>query len=200
MFDEPFRRRFQPAVRPLVTWLAQAGVTPNSVTVLTFVVGLAGALSVVLFGPTTGVVVWLLSRVGDGLDGALARVSGQSSAFGGFLDITLDMIAYSAMVLAFSLVHPEQALGWCAVLAGYVIVITTTLALSDAARGRGTTVSTTDRTFQFTRGLTEAGETNAVYVVWALFPEQLYWTVWVWVALLIATGGQRMWTASRALC
>ena len=199
MFDEPFRRAFQPVATPLVRRLAGAGVTANAVTVASLIVGLAAAATVVLAGPVTGVLVWLVSRVGDGLDGVLARVTGRSSAFGGFLDITGDMAAYSVMVLAFAVVHPRHAVAWSAVLAGYVIVITTTLALSDAARSRGAMLGSTDRTFQFSRGLTEAGETNVAYAVWALWPDLLPWTIWLWVAALGATGLQRAWIARRVL-
>jgi phosphatidylglycerophosphate synthase len=199
MFDDAFRARFQPAVKPLVVWLARAGVTPNAVTVTTFVVALLGAITVATLDPRAGVVIWLISRVGDGLDGALARVTGLNSAFGGFLDITVDMAAYSAMVMAFAVVHPEYAMGWMAVLAGYVIVITTTLALSDAARTIDAHLSATDRTFQFTRGLTEAGETNVAYVIWAFLPASLPWAIWLWAAALLVTGAQRMILARRTL-
>ena len=199
MFDDAFRARFQPAVKPLVAWLARAGITPNAVTLTTFVVALVGAITVATLDPRAGVVVWLISRVGDGLDGALARVTGLSSAFGGFLDITLDMAAYSAMVMAFAAVHPEYAMGWMAVLAGYVIVITTTLALSDAARAVGARLSATDRTFQFTPGITEAGETNVAYVIWAFLPALLPWAIWLWAAALLVTGTQRMILARRTL-
>lgn len=199
MFDDAFRARFQPAVRPLVAWLAGAGVTPNAVTLTTFVVALCGAVTVATLDPRAGVVVWLISRVGDGLDGALARFTGLSSAFGGFLDITLDMAAYSAMVIAFGVAYPEFAIAWMAVLAGYVIVITTTLALSDAARAVGARVSAADRTFQFTRGITEAGETNVTYVIWAFVPASLPWAIWLWALALLVTSVQRTILARRAL-
>lgn len=199
MFDDAFRARFQPAVTPLVAWLARAGVTPNAITLTTFVVALVGAVTVATVDPRAGVVIWLISRVGDGLDGALARVTGLTSAFGGFLDITLDMTAYSTMVVAFAVVYPEYAMGWMTVLAGYVIVITTTLALSDAARAVGADLGATDRTFQFTRGITEAGETNVVYAIWAFLPAVLPWAIWLWAAALLVTGAQRMILARRTL-
>ena len=90
-------------------------------------------------------------------------------------------------------------LGWLCVLAGYVLVITTTLALSDASRADGRRVSGTDRTFQFTPGLTEAGETNAMYVLWAVFPALLPWLVWIWAAALAVTAVQRTYLAARHL-
>ena len=199
MFDESFRARFSPVLRPLVPPLARSGVTPTHVTAAAFVLGMAAAICVAHGWTIVGLATWLTSRVGDALDGTLARATDQSTAFGGYLDITLDMAAYAAMAVAFASLHPAFGLAWAAVLAGYVLVITTTLALSDAAGALGRQVSATDRTFQFTPGFAEAGETNIVYILWVLFPQHIGWLVWVWVVMLIATSVQRTHRAWRVL-
>ncbi len=199
MFDEPFRVRAATLLRPLVPTLARLGVTPNHVTVLTFLMALVAATLIAVDRPRSGLLVWLVSRIGDGLDGVLARHSGRTTAFGGYLDITLDMAGYAAMVMGFAVAHPTLSLAWTAVLMGYIVVITTTLALSDAGRSSGRRVSATDRTFQFTPGFTEAGETTIMYVLWVVFPAHVFWLVWVWVAALAATAVQRTYLAARLL-
>ncbi|MGQ0732705.1 MAG: CDP-alcohol phosphatidyltransferase family protein [Acidobacteriota bacterium] len=199
MFDEPFRARFAPLVRPLANQLARAGVSPNHVTVMSFGLAIVAAVLVAAGYPKVGLGIWLVTRFGDGLDGVIARHTGQATAFGAFLDITLDMAAYAAMVVGFAVLHPHLPLAWVAVLGGYVIVITSTLALSDGARAIGRRVSIGDRTFQFTPGFAEAGETNLMYVLWVLFPQHVGWLVWIWVALLLATGVQRTHLAWRRL-
>jgi phosphatidylglycerophosphate synthase len=199
MFDERFRVRFATLTRPVVPPLARFGVTPNQITVATFVMAAMAAALIALERPWWGLGVWLVSRLGDGLDGALARHTARTSAFGGYLDITLDMAGYSAMVVGFAIAHPALWLSWLAVLVGYVLVITTTLALSDAARAAGRTVSVTNRTFQFTPALTEAGETSVMYGLWVVFPQQLDWLVWTWVLALAVTVVQRTWAAAALL-
>lgn len=199
MIDEPFRARVLPVVHPLALALARAGVKPNHVTMAAFVLAVAAAILVGAGRDLAALIVWIASRVGDGLDGALARVTGQSTPFGGYLDITLDTAAYSVMVLGFAVHHPQFAAGWAAVLVGYVVVITTTLALSDAANTIGRRVSDTNRTFQFTPAITEAGETSVMYAVWLVFPAQIEWLVWVWTAALAATVVQRTYLAWRVL-
>ena len=161
--------------------------------------GVAAAICMANGWTMVGLATWLTSRVGDALDGTLARDTDQSTAFGGYLDITLDMAAYAAMAVGFAVLHPAYAVAWAMVLAGYVLVITTTLALSDAAGTLGRQVSATDRTFQFTPGFAEAGETNTMYVLWVLFPAHIGWLVWVWVAVLFATTIQRTLLARRLL-
>lgn len=199
MFDEPFRQRIAPVLARLAAPLARRGVSPNHITILACVLGLSAAALVAAGWPRAGVTLWLVSRVGDGLDGALARKSQRTSAFGGYLDITLDMTAYAAMVVGFAVTAPGLWLAWLAVMAGYVLAITTTLALSDAGRASGRDVSGTQRTFQFTSGIAEAGETSAMYVLWAFFPGQLEWLVWIWVAALGLTAVQRTIAARRLL-
>lgn len=199
MFDEPFRTRFAVVSRPAADWLIRLGVTPNQVTVAAGALGLAAAGLVASGHPRTALVVWLTSRLADGMDGAIARAAGSSSAFGGFLDITLDMAAYVAMVLGFAVANPAESRAWLGILAGYVLVITTTLALSDAANAARRRVSSGNRTFQFTPGLTEAGETNAMYALWVLFPAHLPWLTWVWAAALLATSAQRLHLGWRLL-
>jgi phosphatidylglycerophosphate synthase len=81
MFDERVRAVLPRAMRPLVRLLAQAGITPNVMSVLAFGTALgAGALVATGF-PWIGIGVWLVSRVGDGLDGILARETGCATAF-----------------------------------------------------------------------------------------------------------------------
>ena len=199
MFDERVRRALPPLIDPMARALAGVGVSANMVTAATFVAGTAAAALIAVGFPRAGLAVWLVSRFGDAIDGALARVEGRPSAIGGYLDITLDMAAYSLMVIGFAAARPDLGVAWSAVLAGYVLAITTTLALSNAAASKGRTVSTTNRTFQFTTGLAEAGETSVMYTAWVIFPGWLPWLVWMWVAVLALTAVQRSRLAWRVL-
>ena len=199
MLDEPFRRRFATTLRPIVPGLARLGLTPNQITVIAFVLAVLAAVLVATDRPAAALAVWLASRIGDGFDGLLARHTGRTSAFGGYLDITLDMAGYTAMVIGFAVRRPDLTLVWTAIVAGYVLAITTTLALSDAARASGRRISETDRTFQFSPALAEGGETTIMYALWLLLPEQLPWLAWAWVAVLGITALQRTTLAWRVL-
>lgn len=199
MLDEPFRARFASVSRPMTEWLTRVGITATQLTVAAGGLGVAAAVLVAIGHSYLAMAVWLTGRLADGLDGAVARASTTTSPFGAFLDITLDMTAYVAMVLGFAVAYPDSSHAWPWILSGYVLVITSTLGLSDAAHRDQQKVSSTDRTFQFTPGLVEAGETNVMYVLWALFPEHLPWLTWVWAAALLVTTAQRVLRASRLL-
>lgn len=178
--------------------LHRLGVTANTVTVVAALLGLTAAALVATRLTWVGIALWLVSRLLDGYDGMLARLAGQTSLFGGYLDITLDMLAYSAMATGFAIATPADRVLWMLVLLGYVLAITTTLALSSLAEKADRQLGG-DRSIQFTRALAEGGETTVVYVVIALAPSLSRYVLMVWIAMLAATAIQRTVLARRLL-
>ena len=190
MIDEPFRQWMARRWSAPARLLHRAGITANQMSVAAAVLGLAAAVLVAVQLTWAGVALWLVSRVLDGYDGMVARLSGTSTLFGGYLDITLDMLAYSAMAIAFAIAMPADVVLWMLVLLGYVMAITTTLALSSLAEKADRQLGG-NRSIQFTRALAEGGETTAVYVVIALVPSVSRYTLLVWIALLAISAVQR---------
>jgi len=78
---------------PVVTGLAAAGVHPNHLTVLGFVLSLAAGLSFALGSFRLAALITIASGLCDILDGQLARRTGTISRFGAFFDSTLDRVA-----------------------------------------------------------------------------------------------------------
>lgn len=197
MLDEPFRAAFARRLRPVARMLVRAGVSPNGLTVAAFLLAVAAAGLVATGGRWTGLALWLTSRILDGFDGLVAREGGRSSSFGAFLDVTLDMAAYSLMLVAFATQHPRWHVLWQLTLVGYVLASTTTLVLSSLLEARGQ--KTGDRSVQFTAGLAEAGETSIAYTLLSLFPAHAGPIGWGWCALVFATVVQRIVAARRVL-
>ncbi len=178
--------------------LHRAGITANQVTVVAAMLGVTAAALIAVRLTWFGISLWLVSRLLDGYDGMLARLSGGASLFGGYLDITLDMLAYTTMAIAFAIAMPADAVLWMLVLLGYVLAITTTLALSSLAEKADRQLGG-ERSIQFTRALAEGGETTVVYVVIALAPSVSRYVLVVWIALLAITVIQRTALARRLL-
>ncbi len=198
MFDERFRQIFPRLVAGPVRALARVGVSPNQVSVAACIAGCAAGVLVARAYVFVGITMWLFSRVLDGLDGTLARETTTKSAFGGYLDITLDMVAYAAMLFGFWILYPEAGWAWPAILAGYLMVTTSTLALSSILEQTGGE-SGGNRSIQFTPGLAEAGETTIAYVLFALIPSAVTPLAWVWAAMCAITVVQRSLLAHRLL-
>ncbi len=198
MIDDPFRQWLARRWSAPAVALHRAGITANQVTVVAAVLGVTAAALVAVQLTWFGIALWLVSRLLDGYDGMLARLASSSSLYGGYLDITLDMLAYTAMAIAFAIAMPADVLLWMLVLLGYVLAITTTLALSSLVEKADRQLGG-DRSLQFTRALAEGGETTIVYVVIALAPSVSRYALVVWIALLAITVVQRTALARRLL-
>ena len=151
--------------------LARAGVTPNAVTFAAFAVGVAAAGVIAAGWFWLGLVLILASRLGDGLDGAVAKVTGKSD-LGGYLDIVLDFVFYGLIPLAFVIHDPlTNGLAGAVLLAAFYANGASFLAYALMADRRGmTTGQRGEKSLFFTTGLAEATETIAVFVAFCLWP------------------------------
>ena len=93
LFSNRLKEAGRALLAPLVRLAQRLGITPNRVTVIGFAVVVVAAVLVALGQLLAGAVVLVLGSVLDAVDGALARATGLTSAFGSFLDSTLDRAA-----------------------------------------------------------------------------------------------------------
>ena len=166
----------QQALRPLMTraarGLVRQGVGANAISVAGFAIGMAAAGAIAFQHHLPGLVLLLLSRLMDGLDGAVARAT-QPTDRGGFLDISLDFLFYSAIPLAFAIADPAaNALPAAVLLAAFIGTGSSFLAFAAVAEKRQLqSVAFPDKSFYFLGGLTEATETITVFAAMCLWPE-----------------------------
>lgn len=198
MIDNYFRAQLARRMSPVVRLLADTQIHPNQITVLGFVTALVSAFLVAEGFLLAGCVVWWLSRAFDALDGLHARVNKLSTEFGGYLDIQLDMAAYSTMILALHLRFPEFALQWALMLFGYVLCISGALGLGNLTKTSDNDLGV-PRQLRIATGLAEGGETGAAYTVFLLLPQYLMVTTWLWIAVLFITVLARFSLAKREL-
>jgi CDP-diacylglycerol--glycerol-3-phosphate 3-phosphatidyltransferase len=104
-YGRPF---FARPLSRLVDWLRDTGVTPNEITLTGFI--LTGVSALILGNGNFRVGGWLLfgAAMFDMLDGALARITDQSSTFGAFLDSTLDRYSESVTFFALAFFYSRQ--------------------------------------------------------------------------------------------
>ena len=112
MFDAKLRPLIDFGLDPVGRWLAGFGVSANHVTVAGAVFGLMAFIFIAVDLTFVGLWMIILNRLADGVDGAVARALGQTD-FGGYLDLVVDFIFYSAMPLAFAIANPDYALAAC---------------------------------------------------------------------------------------
>lgn len=93
--------------RPVSTrisrWLVRTPVTPNMVTLATFLTGLAGAWSVLdgtYWSVLLGALLFQVSSILDGCDGEVAVLTFRESKYGSWLDTVTDNLTYLAFFAA----------------------------------------------------------------------------------------------------
>jgi len=187
----------QAAIRPLMVRaarvLGRAGVSADALTWTGFVLGLGAAVAIATGLFLAGLVLLLLSRLMDGLDGAVARAT-QPTDRGGFLDITLDFVFYASIPLAFAVADPgANALAAAVLLASFIGTGSSFLAFAIVAEKRQLpSLAFPDKSFYFLGGLTEATETIAAFVAMCLWPQWFAPIAYGFAALCAITTAMRI--------
>ena len=169
-------RAIQTAIKPVLSRAAQGlvrlGIGADAITVTGFVIGMAAAVAIAFESYLLGLALLLLSRLMDGLDGAVARATKPTDR-GGFLDITLDFLFYASIPLAFAIAHPAQnALPAAVLLAAFIGTGSSFLAFAIVAeKNRIASTAFPNKSFYFLGGLTEATETIVALSAMCLWPE-----------------------------
>ncbi len=198
MLDAVLRRRIDPPVERLAARLVAAGVGANSVTVAGLVIGLAAALAIALGAPLVGLIFILLSRLCDGLDGAIAKRT-KPTDLGGYLDIVFDFVFYGTIPLGFGALDPAQnALPAVVLLLTFYANGASFLAYAVLAEKRKITTDIRGRkSFFFSTGLAEASETIIAFCLFCLFPAWFPVIALVFAAMTAWTFAARVWLAVR---
>lgn len=197
MFDARLRPLIDPPLNAVATVLAGTGLSANAVTVLGFLLGLAGAVAIALGHIWLGLILILANRALDGLDGALARKLGPTD-FGGFLDIVLDFLFYSSIPLAFAVLAPgDNAVAAAFLIFSFMGTGSSFLAFATVAAKHGLSTEIRGRkSFYYLGGLTEGAETIAFFTACCIFPEHFALLAYIFGALCWVTTATRI-TAAR---
>jgi len=176
----------KPGLERLARGLVRVGVGADSVTLFGFALGLAAALALAVGLSLVGLALLLASRLMDGLDGAVARLTRPTDR-GAFLDITLDFLFYASVPLAFAVADPQaNSLPAAVLLAAFMGTASSFLAFAVLAERRGLkSEDYPQKGFYYLGGLTEASETLICFVLMCLWPQQF--ALWAYgFALLCA--------------
>ncbi len=178
--------------------LARAGIHPDWVTLAGLGFGLAAALAIGFGQFLAALPLILLSRLADGLDGAVARARGISD-FGGYLDIVADFLFYAIIPLAFVWHDPAaNGLAGAFLLASFYVNGATFLGFAVLAeKRRMRTGAQGVKSLYFSAGLLEGSETIAFFVLLCLFPGGFALLATIFAALCLYTAAARMLLAVR---
>jgi phosphatidylglycerophosphate synthase len=193
MLDAYVRPLIDPPLNAAGRVLGRIGVGAIEMTLAGFVAGLSAAAAIAIGQPGWALILILLNRLADGLDGAIARATHQTD-LGGFLDIVLDFIFYAAIPLAFALADPfRNALPAAVVLASFYASGSAFLAFAIMAEKRGlSSEAQGKKSLFYLTGLAEGTETILFFVLCCLFPDAFRWLAFVFAGLCFVSTAARI--------
>lgn len=188
MLDGKARQLLDPLLDGIARRLVSMGIHADTVTLSAFGVGVLAAIAIGNQYYFVGLILLLVSRLGDGLDGAVAKQT-TSTDFGGFLDIVLDFAFYGMIPAAFVFANPDQnAVAGVVLILSFYVTGASFLAYAIMAEKHGLkTESRGSKSLYFTTGLAEATETIAVFAAFCLFPDWFPYIAWVFAIICFYT-------------
>jgi len=197
MLDRHARALYAPAMDRAAVRAAHAGITAGAVTGVGLLVGVGACVAAATGTWWAALVLWLLNRMLDGLDGAVARRS-SASDLGGMLDFLADFVVYGGFLVGVAIAQPSARVACAALLAAYLLNNVALLSFASLIEKRGLPLGD-ERSLRFTSGLTEGTETVITYAVICLLPAHAATIAWVFTAMVLVTVGQRVALAVRVL-
>lgn len=196
MLDNSVRRWIDPPINRFARKLAASGISANAITVFGFLSGVVAALVITYEYYYLGLVIILISRLADGLDGAVARVN-KKTDLGGFLDITLDFFFYGMIPLAFVFANPAaNAVAGATLIFTFYATGASFLAFALMSEKRGTSEEVRgSKSLVYTTGLAEATETITVFVLFCIFPNWFAVIAYSFAVVCLITVAARIWLA-----
>lgn len=200
MLDARLRHLIDPPLDRVAARLTTLGISANATTITGFVIGLAAMAAIGTGVYLIGLLLLLVNRTMDGLDGALARLQGASD-LGGFLDIVLDFIVYSGVVFAFALADPAaNGLAAAFLIFSFMGTGSSFLAFAVMASRRGLSTEVRGKkSLYYLGGLTEGTETILALALACLLPGHFPLIAWLFGALCWLTTATRITVAWQTL-
>lgn len=201
MLDNALRRFKDRLLDPMARSLPT--VAPIAITLIALVMGLVGIILLTQQYYGWGLICWLLNRLLDGLDGAVARVHQRQSDWGGYVDILSDYVVYAGFPVALVIGTPSSGgyLSLAFLLACFYVNTASWMYLAAILEKRkhGARATGELTTITMPAGLMGGAETIIFYSLFLLWPLYLVPLYLLMAGLVLVTVGQRLVWASRHL-
>lgn len=195
MIDKVLRVPKESILAPLAQRLHQS-IHPTAITIAACGVGLVAAVAVWHQLYVTGLVLWVVNRILDGLDGTVARLQNRQSDLGAYLDVVLDHVVYAAipLALALSINTIEVYLCLALLLSSFYINGASWMYLAALLekRKQGAQTQREQTTVRMPGGLIEGAETIVFFCLFLLLPEAVGSLFMLMALFVLVTAVQRV--------
>ena len=183
MIDTKLNKFLKPTLNEIAKLLIKFGFKANFVTFAGFFFGLCCFYFIINSLFLLAIIFLFLNRLFDGLDGAIARLNGETD-IGAFYDIILDFIFYSLFPIAFIFLDLNYSYSICFLLLSFVATQTTFLASAWIIEKNKISISDGHKkSFFYSGGITEGFETIICFTLMLLFHEFIDYIAYIFGVL-----------------
>ena len=193
MLDTYGRKYVNPLINLVAKFLLNINLTPNNITLIAFVIGIASSVFIYFDLPIVALFALWLSGFLDAVDGAMARKKGITTSLGTLMDITFDRMVEMGIILTLAIKFPKDILHL--LILTICILISMTLFLTFAAL----TEKKGMKSFYYQAGFAERTEGFIMFSLMIIFSHNLVFITDIFSLAVIITAFQRFLEAKRIL-
>ncbi|MGL5713741.1 MAG: CDP-alcohol phosphatidyltransferase family protein [Paraclostridium sp.] len=193
MLDTHGRKYVDPLINRGAKFLYGLNLSANKVTIIALLVGVTTSVFIYFDMKFIAVLLLWLSGYLDAVDGAIARNTNTTSAFGTLMDITFDRIVETSMILAIGLKYAEVRIDLIVLLIMIIISMTIFLTVGALAEKNGI------KSFYYQAGVAERSEGFLLFTLMILLPSKLAFIVNLFSLIIFITIIQRIMEAKKIL-
>jgi len=182
MIDTKLRKNVQPIFDKLAGLFIKMKLSPNKITLLAFVVGLLAGLFTGMRYSVLAVILLWLSGLLDVLDGSVARLKGESSSVGAYMDLILDRMVEAAIILGLFHAYPKQAWMYLLFFVAVIFNFTTFIVAGALFKNEG------KKSMHYDVGIAERTETFIVFTLLILLPKYIFQILLCFNIIIFITG------------
>ena len=197
MLDVQLRRVVDPALDRMAAGLAKSGIGANALTILGAATSLTAAAAISQNSFGLALILIVINRVIDGLDGAVARINGPTD-FGGYLDSLADFLFYVSVPVAFGFSASVNQMAALLLVASFTLTAVSFLAFAAIAARQANDGAHEPKAFIYSTGLMEGGETIAFFIAFCLWPAHFTVLALIFAGLCLITVFQRIMMAAKS--
>ena len=199
MLDQKFNLFFRPVLTKFATILLKHQISPNQITLFSFILGIFCFIFLSLGLIYIALLFFLLNRIFDGVDGALARLK-EPTDLGGFYDIISDFLIYALLPFGFILFDNNNFLSMSLLLTSFIGTCSTFLTTAWIFEKKKIKIEQlSQKSFFYSEGLIEGTETIILFIFMFLFYEVANFIAWIFAILCFITSITRIIKVSKIL-
>ena len=182
MIDSNLRKYFQGGFNSLAFIFIKLNLSPNTITITAFILGIICCLLIVSKYLIAALAVLWLSGFMDVMDGTIARIQNKSTIIGMYLDLILDRMVESVVILGFVIAFPEYFISYTFFFIFALFNFTTFTVAAAVLKNQG------PKGVHYDSGIIERTEAFIAFSLMMIFPDFIPVTLTVFNILMFVTG------------